>query len=310
MHKLSLFVTILLITGICLSEVVRSQPVSRDSTYSIKVNNIDMVISAAVGARVISVKLNGNEVLSSKSVHPAFYGSTLWLSPEGKWKGQGVLDNGGYKVDDYNKVNRFNGTDLHLISQKDSLRGFAFEKQFTVSPSDTAIIIRYTITNISKEMQEVAPWEVTRVPAGGLAFFPKGARDTPQSNKMYPLLNISDSMDMIWYPYDSSSLSPQKLFMNGEGWVAYVDNRVIFIKSFPVINPKEAAPGEKNVEAYVNRQKTYMELENQGAYTKLEQNGSLNYAVRWYVRKLPDNIKVRVGSPDLINYVHSILNKK
>ena len=275
---------------------------SSDNLFTININNVFVAIDAKVGARIISLKIDGIELLSSKEVNSRNYGSTLWLAPEGKWKGQGVLDNGDYKAV------YFKGKDLTLKSKRDTLRGFLFSKQFHGDITDTSITISYTITNISKDMQEVAPWEVTRVPTGGLVFSQKGyGNDIPKSNKMYPLPNVYDSIGIIWYPYDSSTLSAQKLFMEGEGWIAYVNNGVIFIKKFPVIKPDQAAPGEKNVEIYVNKQKSYIELENQGVYQQLSTNNSLNYQVKWYLRRLPENIQVQIGNKALVEYVRSII---
>jgi hypothetical protein len=273
-----------------------------DSLFTININNIFVTIDAKVGARIISLEVDGRELLSSKKVNPHFYGSTLWLAPEGKWKGQGVLDNGNYKVV------YFNGTDLTLESKRDTLRGFIFSKQFQGIADDTSILIKYTISNISKDVQEVAPWEVTRVPTGGLAFTPKAnPTDIPEPNQSYPLLKIIDSLGFIWYPFDSSGQSPQKMFMNGEGWIAYVNNGMLFIKKFPIIKPDQAAPGEKNVEMYVNKEKSYIELENQGVYEKLLPNNSLIYQVKWYARKLPNGIIVQPDDTNLIHYIRTIV---
>ena len=43
------------------------------------------------------------------------------------------------------------------------------------------------------------------------------------------------------------------------------------------------APGEAEVQVYVNRGKTYIELESQGAYTLLQPGESLSWTVRWYL---------------------------
>lgn len=277
--------------------------VLKDGIYVLNSGNLYMVIDGNTGSRVISLKLDGEEILGSKIEHPKYYGSTLWLSPEGKWRGQAVLDASAYTNE------FFNGEELRLKSKDDTVNGFAFLKIFQTNMSDTSIIIKYTITNISKEPQEVAPWEVTRVPTGGLAFFPKRSpEDIPVANKRLPVLTTCDSAGFIWYPYDSSLLSSQKVFIDGsEGWVAYIRNKVIFIKKFPVIDPRQAAPGEKNIELYVNKENTYIELENQGAYRKLLTGNSLSYETKWYARRLPSGLKVETGNRALISYIRSVV---
>jgi hypothetical protein len=265
------------------------------------VNNTSLEIESNHGGRISSLALEGNEFLSSKSVHPKYYGSTLWMSPQAKWsvsRLQGVLDNSVYNlvVSDMSS--------LHLKSQNDSLSGFLFEKQFFGNAKDTSIRIRYIITNISDEKKELAPWEVTRVPTGGLAFFPKGSHPPLQKSN----LAIQDLQGLIWYPYDSTTVSKQKLFMNGgEGWLAYVKDEIILIKQFADINPNQVAPGEEEVEIYVDKEKSYIELENQGIYRTLLPSDTLTYDVKWYIRNLPSHIQSRIGNNDLIEYVRSVI---
>lgn len=277
-----------------------------DGQYKVTVSNISMVVDGNKGARITSFKLDDREVIGSDKIHPRFYGSTLWLSPEGKWKGHGALDNGAYTLQSKDSEV------LSLASEQDSVRGFQVFKKFQISKVDTSITIKYTIKNISDGVQEVAPWEVTRVPTGGLALVPKRTdSDLPRPNKVYPLPLTKDVSGTIWYPYDSDTTSPQKFFMDGgDGWMAYVKDGILFIKTFPVIGKNDSAPGESNVELYVNKEKTYVELENQGSYQNLEKNESLDYEVKWYVRKLPSNIEPKVGNMKLKKYVEDILGTK
>jgi hypothetical protein len=272
-----------------------------EGLFTLNVYNTSLTIESNYGGRISSLALEGNEFLSSKSVHPKYYGSTLWMSPQAIWsvsRLQGVLDNSVYNTVVSDR------SSLHLKSQNDSLSGFSFEKQFFGNAKDTSIRIRYIITNISEEKKKLAPWEVTRVPTGGLAFFPKGSQPPLQKSN----LAIQDVQNFIWYPYDSSTVSKQKLFMNGgEGWLAYVKDEIILIKQFADINPNQAAPDEEEVEIYVDKQKSYIELENQGIYRTLLPSDTLIYDVKWYIRRLPSNIQSRIGNNDLIEYVRGVI---
>lgn len=291
----------------CLSVTGQTKGVSgKNGTYMLQCGDMEMVVDGNIGARVVSVKLNGTEILGSKELHPNSYGSTLWLGPQGKWSGHKVLDASAYDLESYYNRN------LRLKSMNDSLNGFTISKQFSLIPSDSSIAIEYKITNILEETQEVSPWEVTRVPTGGLAFFPKGfPNDTPSGHKGLPYLKIKDSLGIIWYPYDSSTDSREKLFMDGsEGWLAYARNGTLFIKKFPIIDPSEAAPGEKNVEIYANKEKTYLELENQGRYQILSPGNSLYYEVVWYARQLPPDLKLNPGNKALVDFVREVVGKR
>tara|TARA_R110000868_G_scaffold127458_4_gene335114 strand:+ start:1386 stop:2243 length:858 start_codon:yes stop_codon:yes gene_type:complete len=271
--------------------------------YRLQGEGMELAIDGNVGARAVSFKLDGTEIFGSRALHPNSYGSTLWLGPQGKWKGHKVLDASPYSLGSYNQ------RELRLLSGNDSLNGFTVSKYFRLNTPDSSIAIRYTITNISKKNQEVAPWEVTRVPTGGLALFPKGIpTDIPSGHRGLPYLKIKDSLGIIWYPYDRSTNSREKLFMYGsEGWLAYVRDGILFIKKFPEIDPSEAAPGEKNVEVFVNKEKTYIELENQGIYKSLPSGASLTYSVKWYARRLPHGLRPEIGNMDLVEYIRKVV---
>jgi hypothetical protein len=260
-------------------------------TTTLSAGNLSIGIDVGVGARVVSLRIDGQEVLGSSSIHPRFYGSSLWLSPEGKWKGMGGLDTGPYTVI---------SSDAHSLSVSgapDSVRGFAFKKEFSISAADTSVTIRYTITNTAGVAQEVAPWEVTRVPTGGLAFFPAGG--APALTKSD--LNVRESGGFVWYAYDTSTHVRQKLYRHGaEGWTGYVRAGVLFVKQYPVIAAGQPAPGEENVEVYVNPERTYMELENQGPYQRLAPGASLSYSVKWYGRRLPAGMQAIMDNAALI----------
>lgn len=308
MNKLSA-IPALIVASICIISCSNSSSnlkIPPDKKFTLNINNMTVIIDGKAGAKIISLKLDSQEILSSNKVNRGNYGSTLWLSPEGKWRGHGILDTSTYNV------NLFNAVDLELKSRNDTLLGFAFTKKFHANLTDTSLVIQYTMTNISKDTIGVAPWEVTRVITGGLALIPKrSAQDFPTVNTRYPLPSLRDSIGIIWCPYDTSTAASQKLFMNGgEGWIAYVKDGVLFIKKFPVVKLGKAAPGEKNAELYVNKQKTYMELENQGEYQILNAGGSLSYEVKWYARRMPLNINVEIGNQDLLKYIRSVIRKE
>lgn len=275
-----------------------------DNKYNLSVADISMSIDGNKGARVTSFKKGKTDIIAGDEVHRSFYGSTLWMAPEGEWEGHGELDYGIYT--EFQPENPYV---LSLMSVPDTIRGFQFFKEFMANAVDTSMIIEYTIKNISDKPQKVAAWEVTRVPTGGLVLIPKRNKaDLPKTNKVYPLPQTQDKMGMIWYPYNSDTNSPQKLFMEGGGgWMAYVKEGVLFAKRFPMVDKDEFAPGESNIELYVNQQNTYAELENQGPYRKLGSNESLTYKVKWYLRELPSHIKVEVGNQEIIKFVEKTL---
>ena len=65
--------------------------------------------------------------------------------------------------------------------------------------------------------------------------------------------------------------------------MAYHNKGLLLLKTFDDLNATQPAPGEAEIQVYVNRGKTYIELESQGAYATLKPHGQLSWTVRWYL---------------------------
>ena len=50
-----------------------------------------MVIDGNTGSRIISLKLEDEEILGTNDLNTRMYGSTLWLRPQGKWMSHEIL---------------------------------------------------------------------------------------------------------------------------------------------------------------------------------------------------------------------------
>jgi hypothetical protein len=75
---------------------------------------------------------------------------------------------------------------------------------------------------------------------------------------------------------------------NSKSWKLKTVSWDELLKQFQNLRPGEAAPGEAEVQVYVNAGKTYIELESQGAYTLLQPGQSLQWAVRWHLAATGD----------------------
>ena len=86
----------------------------------------------------------------------------------------------------------------------------------------------------------------------------------------------------VWFQPDEANEN-RKINADGKGWYAYCNNGLLLLKKFDNLKPSQPAPGEAEIQVYVNRGKTFIELESQGAYTTLQPHGQLNWTVRWYL---------------------------
>ena len=289
----------LLIVSVGMSQkLIGNIPVKKNGIYTIKNAAQELTIDPAIGGRITELKLNGINFLTTKSIHPIFWGSTLWPSPQKIWGGPDLVE-----LDRTLYADTVFGNTLKMVSKPDPNSGFIFTKEISVNKKLEAFELKYSITNGSDTIRKVAAWEVTRVQTGGLTFFPTG-----QGLRWGNIAGlVKESNGISWFNYEPDMLPSKhnKFFSDGkEGWIAQVNNGIIFIKYFKD-EPKElAAPSEAEIEVYTNPDKTYVEVEVQGGYTSLKPGASLTWTVFWYIKKLP-KMKVETGNQKLIEFVRN-----
>ena len=245
-------------------------------TYNLKNGQVSMTIDAAHGAKILSFKYGDKEVLSQLR-WPESFGSTFWTSPQKEWFWPPVpeYDKQPYEVKEEGRV-------LTMTSGVSEKLKYRIRKAFTTDESDGAIVITYTIINESGETRRVAPWEISRVPNdASLIFF-----DAPVDS-IWPagLMNFQAADGLSWYQPDEAA-DNRKVNADGKGWLAYCNkgNALLMVKRFDDLDTSQPAPDEAEIQVYVNRGKTYIELESQGAYTTLQPGGQLSWTVRWYLQ--------------------------
>ncbi len=132
------------------------------------------------------------------------------------------------------------------------------------------------------------------------------------TNKGYGVSNLvtEDINGITWYRYVPELVTGhQKLFRNGsEGWLTHANKGVLFVKQFCELGTDQEAPGEAEIEIYANKDRTYIELENQGPYTTLSPGESIGWIVKWFVRKIPDSILVKTGNKNLTDFVRKTIS--
>ena len=240
----------------------------------IKVGDVSMTISPEKGAKIMSLKYQDQEMLSQLR-WPESFGSTFWTSPQKEWNWPPVfeLDKGAYEVAE---------KDGHLVmtSPVSEKLKYRVRKDFSTDQKDGAIVITYSIINESGEERKVAPWEITRVPNAGVISF-----DAPVES-IWPagLMTFKAKNGTACYEADEAQQN-RKVNADGKGWLSYENNGLVLTKRFADLTPEQPAPGEAEIQVYVNRGKTYIEIESQGAYTTLAPGKSLDWTVRWYLKK-------------------------
>lgn len=282
---------------------------AKQSSRQLTAGDVTMTIYPTKGAKIMSLKYKGQEVISQQTA-PESFGSTFWTSPQKEWNWPPVqeFDKGVYQVEE---------RDGHLVmtSEVSEKMKYRVRKEFsideTLSQQGGGFVVTYSIINESDETRQVAPWEITRVVNdGGLIFF-----DAPLDG-ITPagLMSFKAEHGAVWYQPDEAGEN-RKINADGKGWLAYFNNGLLLLKTFDDLpSPNQGsleetpAPDEAEIQVYVNRGKTYIELESQGAYTTLKPHEQLSWTVRWYL------VPVEVGdckspstSATLLQKVRNIL---
>ena len=242
-----------------------------EQQYFINVGNLHMTISEN-GGKILSLKYDETEVISQLR-WPESFGSTFWTSPQREWNWPPVseFDKQPYTVEQ-------NDDAIVMTSQPSSRLGLQVSKKFTTDEQRKAIVITYSIKNVTDTIRSVAPWEITRVPNSGLIFFDASKESISPAN----LLPFQFAHDAAWYQADATNEN-RKINADGKGWLAYANNGLLLVKQFTDLDASQPAPGEAEVQVYVNRGTTYIELESQGAYTALNPGQQLSWTVCWYL---------------------------
>ena len=246
---------------------------NEDGKYSLSVGHVTLTVDAQKGGKIVSYRYDDKEILSQTKI-PNSFGSTFWTSPQSEWNWPPVPE---YDTKPFNA--EVAGDKLILTGEKSKRFGYRVRKELTTDKKDNAIVITYTIINESGETRKVAPWEISRVPNGGILFF--DAKEVTPANNMETMPFVYEKK-AAWYTLDESRKN-RKINADGKGWLAFCDNGLLFVKKFPDLKPAEPAPAEAEIQIYVNTGKTFVEIEEQGAYTTLNVGEELSWTVRWYL---------------------------
>jgi hypothetical protein len=272
-----------------------------DGDYSVASGPARVSVDPRVGGTIDSLLFEGYEFLTGKDVHPFFYGSTFWPSPQSDWNWPPppVLN-----VDPYSAS--VDGDTLTLVSGKDEKTGFQFTKKFFPG-KDGRLELTYVISNVSNAPKKVAPWEITRVRKGGLLFFPVG--NNPLGKKSFGPVPVIVRDGVAWYK-DPTERPAENLLTTAdgtEGWAAYAIDGKLFVKKFPNIKREYLAPGEGEIAVYVSGVADYLEFEVEGKYESLKPGESSTWHVQWILANIPAEFKVEAGNAALVDFARKLV---
>jgi uncharacterized protein DUF4380 len=276
------------------------QPIDRgDGKLVLELGSTYFEVTPGHGARITSLRQADAELLwlTGAENYADALGSTFWPSPQRwPWPPPAEIDSSAYvaTVDESGVIT--------CKGEANADTSLKVTKRFSANLAREAVEIEYTMTNTGEAAVSWAPWEITRMPATGLAFWPTGGAPFGA----LPMVS-ADAAGHTWCN-PTETEGEAKLFADGAGgYLAYLLGDRLLVKQFEDQPASAAAPDEAEIELYVNPDHSYLELEHQGAYTRIVPGETVSWRVTWYVRKLPPGLTPRAGNPDLIAFVAQTL---
>ena len=283
-------------------------------TYTLQLGDLKMVVDGGRGARITEFSLGETNALVIRD-DSANYGSTFWPSPQASWCAGGTgcwpapaeIDTMAYTgaIDPTNSIRLVSG-----VASLGSVAGSSIfvSKDFVPVPEHGAVDVTYTLANTSpSDSITLAPWQVTRVAAGGITYFGQGAGDVTYAPDSDPVFTVTEAGGDRWY--SSATVNhDSKAFADGTGWVAQITTHALFlVMSSPDIQPAEAAPGEAEIELFTYRDYVYVEVEQQGAFVEIPPGQTRTWTVRWKLRPMPAGASYVPGNADLVALANKVV---
>lgn len=276
---------------------------------------LQLEVNAYIGGRITQLQFDNKPIIAPYACGDAEYvpmascngsGSTFWTSPQKAWP------NGGWppvaSVDGEAYTAHIKNEHLLLNGPGNTVLGASINKDFSIDSAHCSVALQYTIN--ASRAQHMAPWEITRVPRGGIALFPLGDNSRLSPGPLAARVSIASGV--VWFDDTGIPALPlsggAKLIADGRaGWLAYVSQGMLYIKQFSDVTPDATAPGEGDVEIYAG--KDILELEAQGRYASLKAGDSLPWKVRWQVAAIPESVTIATGSKSLLQFVEQEVSK-
>ncbi|HSY21305.1 MAG TPA: hypothetical protein VK841_04285 [Polyangiaceae bacterium] len=262
--------------------------------YQFTFGDVVFEVDQSFGARVDTLSVSGTNLVEPPVTDPTQWGSTFWTSPRSEWQPMTWPPPASIDQNPYDGGPM--GSHLVVSSSVDPTMGISVDKDYSVDGASGWIHIAYTI-HVTTAFK-CAPWEDTRVPRGGIAFFPAGT-----------VLDAGPTMltttgGAVWFDDTAmTATSPDGSKAIGDamgGWSAYAVKGILFLKKFTDVPVSGLAPGEGDVDIYPGP--GFLEVEAEGTYTSIPANGSLSWSTQWRVAKIPSSVTVAAGSATLLSF--------
>jgi hypothetical protein len=172
----------------------------------------------------------------------------------------------------------------------------------TLGKNSPSVTVRHTARNLDKITLEFSAWALSVMRPGGIEVIPQPQlgehpRDLLPNRTMvlWPYTDLSDPR--LYFGRDfitlrqSGSVPPTKIGLaHREGWVAYILDDSIFIKSFAHLEGEIYPDGGCNFETFTNDE--MLEIESLSPLKKINPGESITLTEQWHLYPLEKGINI------------------
>ncbi len=274
-----------------------------NNAYRLSNGNVELIITADVGPRILAYRICGGENLLHEVERDAgtcggsdfrlYGGHRLWVSPE--VERTYYPDNGAVAVSHHGSAMRF------TAASEDAAPGTHLQKELEIELARTGSLVRIThrIINHDTRPTRLAPWSPTMLRPEGRAILPLSPRVAMDKDHYLPvgafgIWSYTDFADPRWI-FGTSFIQLRQLpnpngkfkeqmggIYNAAGWGAYYRNGYLFIKRTAVISGGATYPDFGcNFEVFTNSE--FLELETLGPLVDLQPGETVEHVERWWI---------------------------
>jgi hypothetical protein len=224
-----------------------------------------------------------NDIPTPYGPFKLYGGHRLWHAPEGMPRSY-VPDNAGCVAAAFDGGVTLTGCPEVPTGIRKSIR-------IELAEDKAGVTLTHTLTNEGLWAVELAPWALSQMRLGGVAFFPQTQGNLeptgllPNRNLvLWPYTRLSDPRlslhdDFFALRADADPHPIKIAYMNRAGWAGYLSGGVLFVKRW------EPCPGSAHVdfgcncESYCNDE--FIEVETVGPLVRLQPGASTTHVEEW-----------------------------
>jgi hypothetical protein len=255
---------------------------------------VDLIVTTDVGPRVIRFGFVGEDnEFKEYAAHSGkmggkewrlYGGHRLWHAPEDDPRSY-VPDNAPVSLEEHKDF-------IRLVQPTEDRTGIQKEIDIAMSTTQAAVRVTHRLRNQNLWAVELAPWALSVMAPGGKSILPLPPRgshpkDLSPANTltMWAFTDMSDPRwtwgnEYIMLRQDSRASKSQKIgLMNKSGWVGFVRNGHLFVKTFAYQAGAVYPDWGCSTETFTNDE--MLEVETLGPLVQLQPNAVVEYVENW-----------------------------